>query len=205
VVKISGIRKGVVVKVVRREMREVFEKMTHPYEFVDYGVSNAGDVTVGYVRMVTADGAAEAIKILTDTSQTFGGSAVGFELLRGEVLSTYVDKVTALRAQRAATSKVKRDKWWERKHSKSSGGGGGSGDGGNTHGDDDANGQGEAGQASAELGARLCKEGSCTEAGNGDEQGAGGKRGANAEAVSARQSLSERGSTSRASPCLNCA
>ena len=183
VVKISGIRKGVVVKVVRREMREVFERIA-PYEFVDYGVSNAGDVTVGYVRMVTAEGAAEAIRILRDASQAFGGGAVQFELLRGEVLSTYVDKVTALRAQRAATSKVKRDKWWERKHSKSSSGGGGSGDGGNAHGDGDADGQAQ-GEASAELGRRLCREGGDSEAGNDDQQGAGGKRGANAEAGSA--------------------
>ena len=71
VVKVSGIRKGVAVKAVRAEMREAFASVA-PWEFVDYGISNSGDVTVGYVRMASAVGAAEAVRILTDTERSFG-------------------------------------------------------------------------------------------------------------------------------------
>lgn len=41
-----------------------------PVDFVDYGISNSGDVTVAYIRMVTPTGAAEAVRVLREYGQT---------------------------------------------------------------------------------------------------------------------------------------
>ncbi|KOO24888.1 hypothetical protein Ctob_008539 [Chrysochromulina tobinii] len=96
-------------------MNETFGRVA-PVEFVDYGISNSGDVTVGFVRMATPVGAAEAVRILSAEGHCFHGHAVRYELLRGEALSAYTEMIIALRHSTAKARKVKRDKWWERKH-----------------------------------------------------------------------------------------
>ena len=116
VVKVTGLPKGgTAVKAIRRSMNETFGRVA-PVEFVDYGISNSGDVTVGFVRMATPVGAAEAVRILSAEGHCFHGHAVRYELLRGEALSAYTEMIIALRHSTAKARKVKRDKWWERKH-----------------------------------------------------------------------------------------
>ncbi len=71
VVKVMGLPKGgTAVKAIRREMREAFGRVA-PLEFVDYGISNSGDVTIAYVRMATPVGAAEAVRVLSAEGQRF--------------------------------------------------------------------------------------------------------------------------------------
>ena len=119
VVLVSGLpRGGTAVKAIRREMREVFSEVA-PMEFVDYGISNSGDVTVAYVRMATPVGAAEAVRQLSASGRALSGHAVRFELMRGEALREYTERILALRQSTAETRKVKRDKWWNRKYGSS--------------------------------------------------------------------------------------
>lgn len=116
VVKITGLpRGGKSVKAIRREMREVFGQLC-AVEFVDYGISNSGDVSVGYVRVETPAAAAEAVRALVEVGQTLGGLPVRYELMRGEELKQYTEMIIELRHSTAKVRKIKRDKWWHRKH-----------------------------------------------------------------------------------------
>ena len=40
-----------------------------PVDYVDYGISNSGDVTVAFIRMKTAVGAAEVRRVLLEQRQ----------------------------------------------------------------------------------------------------------------------------------------
>ncbi len=123
VVKISGLPKGAPVKAVRAQMRSEFGEIA-PIEFVDFGVSNSGDTSVAYVRMATALGAAEAVRILSERRAAYAGQEVELSLVRGEALASYLSEIGALRRKTAAARKAKRDKWWHRKYGKAAEGGG---------------------------------------------------------------------------------
>ena len=70
-VVVRGLSKGLAVKAVRAEMRTVFGEVA-PCEFVDYGITNSGDVTMACIRMATPVGAAEAVRVLTQTARQLG-------------------------------------------------------------------------------------------------------------------------------------
>ena len=123
-VKLSGIPRGGKIKPLRRRLGEIFGEVA-PVEYVDYGVSNSGDPTVGYVRMKTAIGAAEAVRILAGRGVTLEGAAVAIELLTGATLRSYLQRIGEIKAKTAGTRRQKRQKWWDRKYGKAADGGAG--------------------------------------------------------------------------------
>lgn len=120
VVAISGIPRGGGIKAARRVIREAFGAVA-PVEYVDYGVSNSGDPTVGYVRMLTPVGAAEAARVLLAQDFALNGAPVRLQVLSGDRLREYTAKLDPLRKRVQEVSKMKRARWWEKKW----GGGGG--------------------------------------------------------------------------------
>ena len=52
-----------------------------PLDYVDYGVTITGDTNVAYARFKSADGAAEAVRLLASAGQAFNGQAVHLEVL----------------------------------------------------------------------------------------------------------------------------
>ena len=129
-VKLSGIPRGGKIKPLRRRLGEIFGEVA-PVEYVDYGVSNSGDPTVGYVRMKTAIGAAEAVRILAGRGVTLEGAAVAIELLTGATLRSYLQRIgeikakTAGRAARSAKVVGPQVRQGGRRRRRRAGGGGG--------------------------------------------------------------------------------
>ena len=104
----------------RRRLGEIFGEVA-PVEYVDYGVSNSGDPTVGYVRMKTAIGAAEAVRILAGRGVTLEGAAVAIELLTGATLRSYLSASARSRRRRRGRA-AEAPKWWDRKYGKAADG-----------------------------------------------------------------------------------
>ena len=174
VVAVTAIARGGNIKAIRKEMNSVFGAVA-PVEFVDYGFSNSGDPTVAYVRMETEEGAAEAVRLLSEREQPFGGAAAQFALLRGEKLLRYTDRIRELRAASGKTRQRKRQQWWERKwgaKAAEEGGGGGGGDGG---GNGDGDGDGGGGDGGGGGGGGGGMEGGGRKA-DAEESGAAGAR-----------------------------
>jgi hypothetical protein len=115
VVQLTGLPKGAAIKPLRREMREVFGAVA-PVDFVDYGISDSGNTTVAFVRMVTPVGAAETLRVLSANPVKLGGAQVRVELLRGDALRAYIERITDVRQRTAQTRKAKREKWWSKKY-----------------------------------------------------------------------------------------
>ena len=115
IVCISDIPKGAAIKPLRHELRARFGEVA-PVEFVDLGISHPGKPTVAFVRMATPVGAAEAHRVLSaGGGLQLCGAAVRIEVLRGEALTTYLERANAFREQSIETRKAKRAKWWGRK------------------------------------------------------------------------------------------
>ena len=118
VLLLSQIKRNGNVKELRREIGELARAIA-PTKFVDCGISNSGDPTVAYVRMKTDVGAAEVVRILTSRQQKINGGVVCCELLSGDALIEYNEKIAKIRAATNATRKKKRDEWWSRKYKSS--------------------------------------------------------------------------------------
>ena len=122
IVHILGLPKRGAIKPLRREIKAAFDAVGE-LDYVDYGITESGNPTVAYVRMTTAEGAAEAIRALSATGLTLGGSSVRLELMRGDALTKYLAKMTEARSRTAHVRKAKRDAWWARKHGDGKAGG----------------------------------------------------------------------------------
>lgn len=140
VVCVSRIPRGGNIKALRREIAALFNEVA-PVDYVDYGVSNSGNPSVGFVRMKNEVDAAEAARRLTESAQTVGGAAVAFEVMAGAGLAEYTKVIEHLRATSGKVKQRKRAQWWSRKWgSKSADGGEGAA----------ASDGGEAGEGAAE-------------------------------------------------------
>jgi hypothetical protein len=123
-------------------MAEVFGAAA-TLDYVDYGVTVTGDTNVAYARFKSADGAAEAVRLLASTGQVFNGQAVllevlyedatlepgpypapnptpnpgpnSLEVLHGAALREYLERSAAQRAKSAPNRHRKKNKWRERK------------------------------------------------------------------------------------------
>ena len=148
VLLLSGIGKGAKVKQLRKEMSAVFAA---DLDYVDYGVSNSGSQDVAYVRFRSAVGAAEAARVAREGGQRFNDRVVSLELLRGEALTAYLEKIAAIQAKKwqKAQSKAAEGKpgWWERKFGKGAVGKRGGADAGAAGGE----GGGQVASAAAEV------------------------------------------------------
>ena len=115
VVRVSGLPKAAAVKALRKEMRSVFGEIAL-VDFVDYGVSDSGNNTVAYIRMMTAAGALEAARTLSASGLQLAGGPVKLDVMRGEKLEAYMQRVMMIRKETMLVKKAKRDKWWKRKY-----------------------------------------------------------------------------------------
>ena len=123
ILHVLGLPKSASIKAVRRELREVIGALA-PVEFVDHGFSDSGNPTIAYVRMATPDGAAEAERALRSDGLQLAkaGVTARVEVLRGERLERYTERIGDLRERTAHTRKLKRDAWWHRKYGAEGGG-----------------------------------------------------------------------------------
>ena len=85
---------------------------------------DGGTPTIAYVRMATPDGAAEAERALRSDGLQLAkaGVTARVEVLRGERLERYTERIGDLRERTAHTRKLKRDAWWHRKYGAEGGG-----------------------------------------------------------------------------------
>lgn len=114
VVELSGLPKGAAIKPLRREMREALGAVA-PVDFVDYGITDSGDTTRALVRMVTPVGAAEAQRVLSASGLRLAGVDVRVDILRGDALRVYLERMGEQRRRTSDTRKAKREKWWAKK------------------------------------------------------------------------------------------
>ena len=158
IVKLMELPKTAPIKATRKEMRAGLERIA-PVDFVDYGISESGNPTVAYVRMTSAVGAAEAVRVVGIEGLTLAGVPVRAELMRGDALWEYTERIAELRDRTAASRAVKRDKWWAKKWgangdpAASGGSDGQQGAGDGEGGVGDATGRAEAGGGAAGEGA----------------------------------------------------